>query len=447
MWVANTQDDTVSRIDPRSAAVTQTIPVGARPTGIAAGDGAVWVANSLGGTVSRIDPEANQVEATIEVGEAPQGSHDRARSGLGQRPGRAPRPRTHLRSRSARTSRGWWCPWTPGRPDPALLASRSTPARLRDQRAPLQLPRPPLPQGLAAGSRGGGGGAARLGSRPDLPVQDPAGVPLLAALERARDRRGLRARAGARSQPRDARVVRAVRRQRHRRRRRLPAGRTKDPRRRERARADAGHPADAAGAEPARTARDASVLRGPAGHADRAEGVDLVPSAGPYYVDSYAPGQRPACCAEIPTTEGSDRRGWRRSGTSSASRHERGVEEVEAGRADYVNLQPDGATPCSHRWRGGSRRATAPAARRRDAGHQQLFTQTGPAVYFLRLQHPPRPVHGPPAAQGGELRDRPPLAGARTPRSARQADRPTSTSPRVSRGSTTQRSTRWTGRI
>ena len=32
----------------------------------------MWVANSLDGTVSRIDPDANQVTATIEVGEAPQ---------------------------------------------------------------------------------------------------------------------------------------------------------------------------------------------------------------------------------------------------------------------------------------------------------------------------------------------------------------------------------------
>ena len=73
VWVANTEDDTVSRIDPRSMAVTQTISVGARPTGIAAAGGAVWVANSLGGTVSRIDPGANRVEATIEIGEAPKG--------------------------------------------------------------------------------------------------------------------------------------------------------------------------------------------------------------------------------------------------------------------------------------------------------------------------------------------------------------------------------------
>lgn len=73
VWVANTQDDTVARIDPDTAAVTTTISVGRRPTGVAAGGGAVWVANSLSGTVSRIDPETNRIEATVEVGEAPQG--------------------------------------------------------------------------------------------------------------------------------------------------------------------------------------------------------------------------------------------------------------------------------------------------------------------------------------------------------------------------------------
>ena len=73
VWVANTQEDTVARIDPATAAVTATISVGRRPTGVAAGGGAVWVANSLSGTVSRIDPETNLVEATVEVGEAPQG--------------------------------------------------------------------------------------------------------------------------------------------------------------------------------------------------------------------------------------------------------------------------------------------------------------------------------------------------------------------------------------
>jgi peptide/nickel transport system substrate-binding protein len=72
VWV-DTQDGIVARIDPHTAAVTETIPVGRGPTGIAAGEGVVWVANGLDGTVSRIDPETNRVEATAEVGEAPQG--------------------------------------------------------------------------------------------------------------------------------------------------------------------------------------------------------------------------------------------------------------------------------------------------------------------------------------------------------------------------------------
>jgi YVTN family beta-propeller protein len=72
VWVANRGDDTVVRIDPSTRAVTTTIPVGKAPTGVAVGAGGVWVANSGDGTVSRIDPEAGEVSETIEVGESPQ---------------------------------------------------------------------------------------------------------------------------------------------------------------------------------------------------------------------------------------------------------------------------------------------------------------------------------------------------------------------------------------
>ena len=48
------------------------IPVGDGPVDVAFGEGAVWVANSLGRTVSRIDPETNEVVETIGVGNAPQ---------------------------------------------------------------------------------------------------------------------------------------------------------------------------------------------------------------------------------------------------------------------------------------------------------------------------------------------------------------------------------------
>ena len=56
IWVANSRDGTVSRINPATRAVDARIEVGRLPSGIAVGAGAVWVANSLSGTVSRIDP-------------------------------------------------------------------------------------------------------------------------------------------------------------------------------------------------------------------------------------------------------------------------------------------------------------------------------------------------------------------------------------------------------
>ena len=71
IWVANSRDDTVSRIDPVTRAVDARIEVGRMPSGIAVGAGAVWVANSLSGTVSRIDPRTNRVAKTIDVGGAP----------------------------------------------------------------------------------------------------------------------------------------------------------------------------------------------------------------------------------------------------------------------------------------------------------------------------------------------------------------------------------------
>jgi len=74
VWVTNADDDTVSRIDPAKRNVVQTISVGSGPSGIAVsnvGNGAVWVANSLDGTVSRIDPVTNTVVQPIRVGNGP----------------------------------------------------------------------------------------------------------------------------------------------------------------------------------------------------------------------------------------------------------------------------------------------------------------------------------------------------------------------------------------
>ena len=75
IWVANADEGTVSRIDGKSQAVTQTIDVGNGPAGIAIGAGFVWVANSLDGTVSRIDPRqrGGRAQQTIRVGNQPVG--------------------------------------------------------------------------------------------------------------------------------------------------------------------------------------------------------------------------------------------------------------------------------------------------------------------------------------------------------------------------------------
>lgn len=72
VWVANTGDDTVMRIDPSSPNSTDTIEVGDAPVAIAASPDAVWVANR-GGTVSRIDPAKREVVETIATGNAPAG--------------------------------------------------------------------------------------------------------------------------------------------------------------------------------------------------------------------------------------------------------------------------------------------------------------------------------------------------------------------------------------
>ena len=73
VWVADSLDDRVVRIDTSAApAVTATIHVGRAPMGVAVGDGSVWIANSGDGTVTRIDPASQRVISTIAVGGSPQ---------------------------------------------------------------------------------------------------------------------------------------------------------------------------------------------------------------------------------------------------------------------------------------------------------------------------------------------------------------------------------------
>ena len=79
VWVPNTKDGTVSRVDPRTRKVVKTIKLGAPPrfTGyldaaVSAG-GSVWLARDIGDEVDRIDPKTNRLAARIHVESRPGG--------------------------------------------------------------------------------------------------------------------------------------------------------------------------------------------------------------------------------------------------------------------------------------------------------------------------------------------------------------------------------------
>jgi YVTN family beta-propeller protein len=73
VWVTSPEGNVVYRIDPVTASIVQTIPVGSGPSAITATGPDIWVANTLAGTVSRISVVANQVVQTISVGTEPTG--------------------------------------------------------------------------------------------------------------------------------------------------------------------------------------------------------------------------------------------------------------------------------------------------------------------------------------------------------------------------------------
>lgn len=72
VWVGNTLDGTVSRIDPETHDV-RTIDVGASPGGLAFGAGSLWVASSEGRAIAQVDPKAEKVVQSIPVGNGPRG--------------------------------------------------------------------------------------------------------------------------------------------------------------------------------------------------------------------------------------------------------------------------------------------------------------------------------------------------------------------------------------
>ena len=74
VWVLNTADERVSRVDPRTGNVIRAFTPRGRPTDIAAGAGALWIGSGPGAThrVSRVDPATGEETRTVRL---PRGEH------------------------------------------------------------------------------------------------------------------------------------------------------------------------------------------------------------------------------------------------------------------------------------------------------------------------------------------------------------------------------------
>ena len=72
VWVANADDQTLSRVDPTTLRQIRNVPVGGTPTGIAASRGAIWVTESdpsaSSVSVKRIDPDFNSPGRAVRIG-------------------------------------------------------------------------------------------------------------------------------------------------------------------------------------------------------------------------------------------------------------------------------------------------------------------------------------------------------------------------------------------
>jgi YVTN family beta-propeller protein len=68
VWVANLDDQTLTKIASTSRMPADTVPLADRtPTGLAVGEGGVWVAHGLRGQLSRVDPQFGTVTKTLDV--------------------------------------------------------------------------------------------------------------------------------------------------------------------------------------------------------------------------------------------------------------------------------------------------------------------------------------------------------------------------------------------
>jgi len=340
VWVADSLDDKLVRIDPGTQSVTDSVPVGRSPAGVGIGAGSVWVANSGDGTVTRIDPRTKRVLATIGVGGSPQA--------ITIADGRA------------------WVTVDAQTITPTNLMSGGGTFRMESQLDPGTMD--PALAGLPPSWQLLYAACAKLVNYPDKP--GPAGSRLIPEVARSLPARSadgktytFTIRPGFRFSPPSNKPVTAET-FRYTIERSLSPGMDNGS---ARGFADiAGEAAYSAGKAPhisGVTARgDTLMIRLLAPDADfparltqpefcavptntpiNPKGVRAVPSAGPYYLASYTPGQG-VVLDRNPNYHGSRPHSFARIEVTTGVSWQRAVADVKAGTADYTDLQGPGAT-------------------------------------------------------------------------------------------------------
>ena len=373
VWVVDQDDGTLARIDPRSAnAVTWTTQVGQAPVALAVGEDAVWVASQPerhrlasrsrersgdGGDPRGAAPDRGGHGGGRGVGgeqpgrdrqpDRPRdesgGGDDRGRGGTAERDvrrrqGLGQRPERRAARRPRRLVGG-------GGTGPRPVRSRADRSRPRPRLhapgghlcAALQLSGPARPRGGPAGSRDRGRAPNGLGRWTAVRVSHPLRLSVLPAVGRARHGGLLRPGDRAHARSPDGFVCRRAD-ERHR--------GSRGVRGRPRGATSAGLEArgDRLIIELTRPAGDLTARLSatffcpvPPGTPVDPDGVDLLPSAGPYYVASQTP-ERSLVLRRNPNYDGPRPQGLAEIRYDIGWSPERALAEVEAGRADYVEL-------------------------------------------------------------------------------------------------------------
>jgi YVTN family beta-propeller protein len=363
-WIANAGDNALVRVDLQTNAVVDTTPVGDGPAAVLATPAALWVANGRDGTVMRLDPRSGELSKMIRLGGTP--------TALAVAGGRvwiaiAPSPPQSPPAGGARlTTRD---DFTSLDPASGLWLLYTTCANL------VTYPDKPAPQGsriipevAAAVPDPTAGGTLytfriRRGFRFSPPSNEMVtAMTFKATIERVTDPRMKSPLASAFSRTvgyrayvaGKARGIAGI----------VARGDTLMIRL---SRPDGGFLERIAGGYACAVPRDTPVARG----------MNNIPSAGPYYIASYTPRQQ-LVLRRNPNYEGSRPHRLGRIVLAIGVDPVDGLEQVEAGTADYALELPREAAPRLET-------AYGPRSEAATAGHQQYFISQALGARVLHM--------------------------------------------------------------